>query len=282
MRSSGIDCVPVALEKFAKAANAEIRTSRRLTSGTAGNTMFVAGRHLITVNPNDSIERQRFTVLHEIAHIVLDLASKHGDHTDGGGLFSYARRPKEEVICDTFAAECLLPHEILQKDLKNAVAGFQFVDQMAQKYEASLSCTASRIAVNAPCPCAYVLSQDGYIRFATYSASMRQTRFWISNGIAVPSASVTGRCLKAADVAASGSVPAHIWTSRDEFVDVDLTEDVRVIRSWNQALTLLWLEEEDSDVAESPRRTLDRDEDEPLLKELDGVLPWPGRKKRKS
>jgi hypothetical protein len=282
VRSCGIDSVPVSLEKFAHAANAEIRTSRRLAPGAAGNTMFVAGRHLITVNPNDSIERQRFTVLHEVAHIILDLPSKHGDLADGDGLFNYARRPKEEVICDTFAAECLLPHEILQKDLKNAVAGFQFVDQMAQKYEASLSCTASRIAVNAPYACAYVLSQGGYVRFATYSTSMRQTRFWISNGIAIPSASVTGRCLKAADFAASGGVPAHVWTSRDEFVDIDLTEDVRVIRSWKQALTLLWLDEEDSDVPESPRRTLDRDEDEPLLKELDGVLPWPGRKKRKS
>lgn len=126
MRKCGITAVPVDLAKYLTAANAELRVSKRLGHGEAGHTMFVHGRHIITVNGNDTPERQRFTVLHEIAHIVLEMPSVHGDEVSADALLSYARRPPEEVVCDTFAAECLLPHELLREDLRDASATFSF------------------------------------------------------------------------------------------------------------------------------------------------------------
>jgi hypothetical protein len=281
VRACGIEAVPVDLTKYLARANAEMRVGMRLAPGEAGNTMLVAGRHLITVNGNDSPERQRFTAIHEVAHIVLELPSRHADAIPSQVLYSYVRRPPEEVICDTFAAECLLPHEFIRKDLINATADFGFVEQMAAKYQASLTCTASRVAMNAPFACAYVLSEDGHVRFAAYSTSMRESRFWISLGIAVPIASVTGQCLRANSSNAVGVVPAHLWTSADPFADVDVNEDVRIVRTWNQALTLISL---DSGTIVDDRRAksaFEPDDDEPLLRELDGNLPWPGGKKRK-
>lgn len=272
VRSCGIDSIPVDIQKYLSAANADMRTSNRLAPGAAGNTMFVRGRHLITINPNDTPERQRFTVLHEIAHIVLDLPSKHGDADSSDALYSYVRRPPEEVICDTFAAECLLPHEFLRRDLKDSVAGFGFVDEIATKYQASLACTASRVAVNAPYACAYVLSQEGHVRFAAYSTPMRESRFWVTPGIAVPVASVTGRCLAGEQASASGIIPAYLWTSSDGFVDMDLSEEVRVMRAWNQGLTLLWLDVGDDADMKKDRTPVEREDDEPLLREFDGIL----------
>jgi Zn-dependent peptidase ImmA (M78 family) len=257
VRSCGIDSIPVDLQKYLAAANAEVRIGKRLAPGAAGNTMFVGGRHLITINPNDTHERQRFTVLHEIAHIVLDLPSKHSDAHSSDALYSYVRRPPEEVICDTFAAECLLPHEFLRRDLKDAVA------------------------VNAPHACAYILSQEGHVRFASYSTPMRESRFWVTPGIAVPAGSVSGRCLAGPHASATGIIPAYLWTSSDEFVDMDLSEEVRVMRTWNQALTLLWLDAGDDVDLKKDRTPVERDENEPLLRELDGILPWPGGKKRR-
>jgi len=281
VRACGIDAVPVDLAKYLAGANAEMRVSMRLPPDEAGNTMFVDGRHLITVNGNDSPERQRFTVLHEVAHIALELPSLHADTIPSDVLYSYVRRPPEEVICDTFAAECLLPHEFIRKDLKDATADFAFVDQIAAKYQASLACAASRVATNAAFACAYVLSQDGHVRFATYSTSMRESRFWISLGVAVPIASVTGQCLKANRSKAVGVVPAHLWTSADAFADVDVNEDVRVTRAWSQALTLISLDSGDIVDDRRAKSTFERDDDELLLKELDGNLPWPGGKRRK-
>lgn len=280
VRSCGVDSIPVDLQKYLAQANAEVRISKRLGPGAAGNTMFVGGRHLITINPNDTPERQRFTVLHEIAHIVLNLPSKHSDAHSSDALYSYVRRPPEEVICDTFAAECLLPHEFLRRDLKDSIAGFAFVDEIATKYQASLACTASRVAVNASYACAYVLSQDGNVRFTAYSTPMRESRFWVTPGIAVPAASVTGRCLAGRQTNAAGIIPAYLWTSSDDFVDMDLSEEVRVMRAWNQALTMLWLDAGDGVAVRKNRTLVEGADDEPLLRELDGILPWPGAKNR--
>src|SRR5205814_2050517 len=145
---------------------------------------------------------------------------------------------------------------------------------------ASLACTASRVAINAPFACAYVLSQDGHIRFAAYSTSMRDSRFWISPGIAVPRGSVTGQCLRGSSSSAVGIVPAHLWTSADAFADIDVNEDVRIMRNWNQALTLISLDGADALDDRRTNSAFERDEDEPLLRELDGNLPWPGNKRR--
>ncbi len=58
-------------------------------------------------------------------------------------------------------------------------------------------------------------------------------------------------------------------------------EDVRVGGGWNQALTLLWIEDGDLPDPRGQRSIDDRTDEEPLLRELDGVLPWPGRGRRK-
>jgi hypothetical protein len=282
VRACGVDTVPVDLRRLLTAANAEVRFSHRLAVGEAGNTMLVNGRHLISVNGKDTPERQRFTVLHEIAHIVLELPSKHGDTLTTEALYSYSRRPPEEVICDTFAAECLIPHEFLRCDLKDATADFNFVQTLAERYQASLPCTASRLAVNAPFACAYVLSQEGYVRFATYSSSMRNSQFRITPGIALPPNSITLRCFNGEDDTSTGTVPGFLWTSADAFADVDLREETRILRTWNQALTLISLEggEAVDDVGKASPSSGD-EQDEPLLRELDGNLPWPSGKKRR-
>jgi len=280
VKSCGIDAAPVDITKFLVAANAELQYSDRLASGTAGMTIPLGERNLILINVHETVERQRFTALHEIAHILLELPSRHDQDVGSSGMFSYVRRPPEEIACDTFAAECLLPHGLLLQDLRDAVAGFESISRIAEKYQASLACTASRVAFNAPFACAYALSQDGFVRFSSSSASMRALRFFITPRIQVPIASVTGQCLKAGLRAGSGRVAAHTWTSADDFADVDFIEEVRVSEVWGQALTLLWIEDGELPDTRSQRPSDNRNEEESLLHELDGILPWPGRSKR--
>lgn len=59
-----------------------------------------------------------------------------------------------------------------------------------------------------------------------------------------------------------------------------LLEDARHLEQWNQTIALLWFEDEElpSPLAVQPR---EREEEEHGLAELDGVLPWPGKKRRK-
>lgn len=281
VRSCGISSVPVDIDRFLIAANAKVQSSNKLQAEISGMTMPLAGQNLIYVNASNSIERQRFTVLHEIAHIVLDLPSKHGNDPDSAGLFSYVRRPPEEIICDTFAAECLLPYEFLRQNMKDAMAGFDFVSRLAEKYQASLACTASRVAFNAPFACAYALSQEGFVRFVACSRVLRDAKFFINPGIQVPAASITGQCLALGQISGGGVVAAHTWTNADGFSDVDLYEEARIAGAWNQALTLLWPEDGDIPDQWDLRRSSESEDQEPLLRELDGNLPWPGRRRRR-
>ena len=281
VRDCGITTVPVDIDLFLAAAKAEVHAREELPPATSGMTMPLGDRNVILINSGDSIERQRFTVLHEIAHIILNLPSHHAHDLGGAGLFNYARRPPEEIICDTFAAECLLPHEFLRQDMKDALPGFDFVARIAERYRASLACTASRVAFNAPFACAYVLSQERFVRFVACSQKLRDARFFISRGIQIPAASITGQSLASGQSTGSGVVAAHTWTNADRFSDVDLHEEARIAGTWNQALTLLWPEDGDMpDQRDLPRNSESEDE-EPLLKELDGILPWPGRRRRR-
>lgn len=281
VRDCGITAVPVDINPFLAAVNAEVHARDELPAASSGMTVPLGDRNVILINSNDSIERQRFTVFHEIAHIVLNLPSNHTQDRGDQALFNYVRRPPEEIICDTFAAECLLPYQFLKKDMEDALPGFDFVARIAGTYQASLACTASRVAFNAPFACAYVLSQERFVRFVACSQQLRDARFFISNGIQIPAASITGQSMAAGQNSGSGVVAAHTWSNADGFSDVDLHEEARIAGKWNQALTLLWPDEGDMpDQRDLPRRS-ESEGDEPLLKELDGVLPWPGPRRRR-
>ena len=56
-----------------------------------------------------------------------------------------------------------------------------------------------------------------------------------------------------------------------------LLEEARHLKHWDQTLTLLWFEDE-----ELPHESSTNDDEEEMgLKELDGVLPWPGKRRRR-
>ena len=56
---------------------------------------------IILVNSNDVAERQRFTLAHELAHVLFGDAT-HVDAVDG-------ERTSQEVLCDEFARNLLIP-----------------------------------------------------------------------------------------------------------------------------------------------------------------------------
>ena len=76
------------LSPYVTAANAKVKKDE-LGEGESGYTITKPnGKHIITVNSLETEERQRFTICHEIAHIVLDLESSHEEVPS----WSYAKR----------------------------------------------------------------------------------------------------------------------------------------------------------------------------------------------
>src|SRR6266853_4661241 len=93
------------LSPYAQAANAVIKFEP-LNEGECGFTVTKpGGQHVITVNELERRERQRYTICHEIGHIVLKLPSRHEELPS----WSFAKRDLNEICCDAFAAELLMP-----------------------------------------------------------------------------------------------------------------------------------------------------------------------------
>lgn len=94
---------------------------------------------LIAVNAKDSVERQRFTIAHEIGHIVLK-------HQISGSSVDYRRTldgnstSSKEIEANKFAAELLMPAEDFLRAFFNALTD----DQLAEKFGVSKSAVQVR------------------------------------------------------------------------------------------------------------------------------------------
>ena len=131
------------LTSYVVAANAKIRKNE-LGEGESGYTITKPnGKHVITVNSLETEERQRFTICHEIAHIVLDLESSH----DEVPSWSYAKRHPHEIACDTFAAELLMPHQQWLSLVPKGEPSLELVQRMADLFGTSFPAAASRFEI---------------------------------------------------------------------------------------------------------------------------------------
>ena len=95
--------------------------------------------------------------------------------------------------------------------------------------------------------------------------------------VPLPKGSAAERIRTAAGDDGPQEIEADIWFSDWDRGGV-LLEDARHIRQWDQTVALLWFEEDEVPPPNMDRRR--REEEEFGLAELDGILPWPGKKHR--
>ncbi|MBI3768652.1 MAG: hypothetical protein HY271_09180 [Deltaproteobacteria bacterium] len=144
-----------------------------------------------------------------------------------------------------------------------------------------LNLDALKTSLAAVCdrPCAFVLTQNGTIRYASRSKSLRECGGWIRPGQKVPDASLAAQLIRSAKVDGPIEVSAGEWLD-DWGRGGVLQEDARHLPRWNQTLALLWFEDDRVPVSSS-NYVDDDDDEEPALRPLDGVLPWPGKSRRR-
>jgi hypothetical protein len=280
-KEAGITGVPVEFDNYLRVANAELRVRTDLKDTEAGQTFQVGDRNIIVVNGRHSSQRQRFTVLHELAHIRLNLPSKHGQCLSVAELLRYNDRPREEILCDVFASECLLPRQFFLADVRKRPCTFRSVEELAALYRASLVATGSRFAAYSESPCAWLLADERRVRYVFCSPSLREAGFFFKCGTEVPAKSVLGRLIAGVGDVLAGTadiVPSYVWINNDCGGIEEFTETAVLSAGHSQGLTLLCAE--DAPSRDRRASATSRDEDE-LLPELDGVLTFPGRKRRK-
>jgi Zn-dependent peptidase ImmA (M78 family) len=271
----GAPGIPVDVIKYAKRLGIDIRYSRDIS--VPGYTVLFNGKFVITIEEGDRIERQRFTICHELGHLVLNLPTSHDQNNYPLG---YTGRPKNEILCDVFAATVLLPDDTFKPLADSCEIGFVAVDRLSEQFNASRTAVASRLASVHFRPCAYVLTENDFIRFVAYSRLLREWKAWVTIGGKLPTTSLAAK-IKTSGVEGPIDVDPAEWFE-DWRRHGTLREDARYHPKWNQTLSLLWFEDDEI----PPLRTDLEDvqscqDDDEGLKELDGTLPWPGKHRRR-
>ena len=72
-------------------------------------------------------------------------------------------------------------------------------------------------------------------------------------------------------------VNTDVWMDNTRRGTPYLLEETRLLPEWDQVLSLLWFEED----SEGSDDIVDDMDDDGRLKELDGILPWPSKRRRR-
>ena len=100
-----------------------------------GLACFVNGKYpIIVVNGSFSVERKRFTLLHELGHLLLNLPNSESE--------------RKEEFCDKFAAEFLLPKKIIIQEFGGKRRHITLPELIAtqKKYGISIPAIIERLA----------------------------------------------------------------------------------------------------------------------------------------
>lgn len=201
--------LPVSVKAYADQVGAIIHVDEDLQPDEQGYCVDINGKLRICVNENDDETRRRFSVCHEIAHRVLELPSEHS----GVSSWSYAKRSPNEILCDVFAAELLLPYKLFKPLVERPDISLAVIDELAKNCVASNMATGSRFATLARAPCAFVLAEQGKVRYAARSTALREARAWVPLWAPLPTASASARCRAGITCASPEEVEADVWFS---------------------------------------------------------------------
>ena len=132
---AGVEAPPVPVDSIASAIGVAIEYAR-LDDSLAGLVFLGGERPVIGINAQHHINRQRFSIAHEIGHVVLHAAQIGKDvHVDRG--FTVMRRDAKsaqgtdalEIQANRFAAALLMPKAFLRQSLIDG--GIEIDDQAA-------------------------------------------------------------------------------------------------------------------------------------------------------
>lgn len=143
--------VPVPLEKVTQHLNVTVRQVP-YEGELAGMIMKTSSGIFVGVNSLHSRSRQRFTIAHEVGHLVLHNFDLHIDTH-----FPVKRRDEtsslaidpEEIEANRFAAELLMPKEFVAQDILEREIDFENDDDievLARRYQVSRQAMTLRIS----------------------------------------------------------------------------------------------------------------------------------------
>lgn len=139
--------LPVSLRNIARLYDVKIAEDS-LEGGAAGYLLRDDGRALIVVNKRDSRARKRFTIAHELGHLLMHRGRPllvDGDVRISERTASDFASTPEEREANQFAAALLMPEELVLREWEKVHPTPAAVAELAQRCEVSLSAMQFRL-----------------------------------------------------------------------------------------------------------------------------------------
>ena len=272
LKDCGVTKAPTDVDNLALSLGFKV-SRQDLPEGEAGNTFERRGQKHILVNQNDGLHRQRFTILHEIAHHVLKLPSVHGESLPSDELECFKSRPKEEVLCDVFAAECLVPWQLIQPLAIQDDFTHDNLTMLSEYFQASRLCVASRFAQASNDHLALIVAEDGIVQYAITSKGLREAGVWITRHIKLPRNSAAAKAMSmTTDEVITAELDGLDWSGSENASRFVCYEEATYYAPKKKTQSIIIFEEL---VTVSPNaKQQSRSEDDVLLEELSGYPGW--------
>ena len=132
LKTAGIKSAPVRLNEIIKHVPAHhnliVRgTKEHLPTGVYAMTYRESRMTLIGYNENASVNRQKFSVAHELGHLYMG-------HLHGQSSIDLNSSDNDEIEANQFAASLIMPPSLIKQSIKS---GVKDVEELAKLYEVS-------------------------------------------------------------------------------------------------------------------------------------------------
>ena len=146
--------------------------------GLHGSLIKRDGQLTAVLNRHDSPRRQRFTLAHEIGHLLLH-------EPDGGAIFARANIPENDAErllerdCDVFATELLMPRDAFSVALRGTGPTLIEIQDLGDRFGVSMESAALRVGelTNTNCRIVKWQHSDGGFLKRWAVGGLRRTEF---------------------------------------------------------------------------------------------------------
>lgn len=122
-----------------------------MQTGMSGQICREDGEYVIRINRNESRERQRFTLAHEIAHFLLhrQIIDSSPDGITDNVLYRSGKEQHVEYEANRLAADLVMPPEIVNRKLEQEFRGVitdATIEALAESFEVSKAAMEVRLS----------------------------------------------------------------------------------------------------------------------------------------
>jgi len=209
--------------------------------GMDGNIVRHGDRAIIAVRSDIAFEGQRrFIIAHELGHFFLHPQARQMETVNAHQVSDWSDRiAKEEREANYFAAELLMPSQMLVPRLKGKEPGFELIDELRGEFRTTLTSTAVQFIENTSEECVLISSSN---RKWEWFLCSRNFGFTMASDRLVHGHSCAHELGPHKTKAKSSKIEADCWLDGYRHTSkAYITEDSRYSPSMQKTLTLLWI-----------------------------------------